>query len=852
MKIVPTGGGTIDFHRSETDPLHYHHHDGEDHDPAEHSSKDADASMTGGGAESASSSPPRTKRKQKTASTLATAMSSTGDGDDAVILEADHHHHHILWRRRGDGNGWGRGIAADVRRTLAKNWRRDMTNLNCKTLAVSFFLFFACIAPAITFGAIYAKATNNNIGAVEMITATAWCGIVYSLIGGQPIMINGGTGPVLAFAEILYKLSQSLDVPFLVLNAWVGIWVCIYMVIAAVADLNRIIAYATRFTDEIFSFLIAVIFIINALGSPFSTTGVYHYFDFSHKSHDAYEDDPYYSHWASALLSLGVCIGTVQLAFLLRKIKFSPFLPNQTLRNATTDFAVVTSIIIWSLIGNLVFSSIPLETLTVPPSFAPTFQCCDETCETNWPNDCYEQDEPWGTRSWLVDLGNVKGKAWIPIMAAGPGLLAFILVFLDDGITWHLANHPQHKLKNGSAYNWDTIVIGIFVFINSLLGLPWLVAATVRTLNHIHALAEKTPEGKILSVQETRLTSFFIHLLCLASIFALNVLKLIPVPVLYGVFLFMGLVSLGTNQFWGRMMLFFMQPSRYPVTPFTKYMKPKRIHLFTGIQLLLFALLYVVKSIKTIAIAFPLMIAACIPIRMFLLPKIFSEEELILLDTDEGTVKEWLQAHEHGGEDGSGSDKFADNKHDDIEMQRASAEPQKEGEKMQSAVTPTVDAFVAQQPQQTPPPTRRTRPSRDKRRSTSCPAPHMLFVDGTSAPVAPELPVIQPSIWEISAQPVPRVLFEIPEEHEHEHEHEAETPPQSEVDSSVVGGRHGTQKQEGSFVNEAGEGEAATKDDTTTTKPRRRRPKRKKTVSCPTHMLFHEGNKHVSHNYYFG
>lgn len=189
------------------------------------------------------------------------------------------------------------------------------------------------------------------------------------------MMINGGTGPVLAFTEIIYKLSVNMDVPFLTLNAWIGMWVCIYMAIAAIVDLNRIISYATRFTDEIFAFLIAVIFIINALGSPFSTTGIYHYFDFSHKSHDPYQDDPYYSHWASALLSLMICIGTVQLAFLLRKIKFSPYLPNQMLRNVATDFAVVISILIWSIVGNLGFGgAIPLETLNVPESFAPTFQ----------------------------------------------------------------------------------------------------------------------------------------------------------------------------------------------------------------------------------------------------------------------------------------------------------------------------------------------------------------------------------------------------------------------------------------------------------------------------------------------
>lgn len=180
-----------------------------------------------------------------------------------------------------------------------------------------------------------------------MIAAIAWCGIFYSLAGGQPMMINGGTGPVLAFTEILYKMSESMDVPFLTLNACIGIWVCIYMVLAAVTDLNRIISLCTRFTDEIFSFLIALIFIINAIGSPFSNTGVLHYFDMDHKAHDPYEDQDYYSHWASALLSLIVFIGTTQLAFQLRKFKFSPFLPNQTCRNSMTDFAVVISILVW-------------------------------------------------------------------------------------------------------------------------------------------------------------------------------------------------------------------------------------------------------------------------------------------------------------------------------------------------------------------------------------------------------------------------------------------------------------------------------------------------------------------------
>lgn len=675
--------------------------------------------------------------------------------------EDDHHN-------RG-GQGWGVGIVNDFKRTVGTNWCKEMINLNGKTIACSFFLYFACISPAVTFGAIYGKATNNNIGAVEMIGATAWCGIVYALLGGQPMMINGGTGPVLAFSEILYKISKAIEVPFLTLNAWIGIWVFAYMLLAAFVDLNRIIILCTRFTDEIFSFLIALIFIINAVGSPFSKTGVLHYFDPDHKAHDPYEDKDYYSHNASALLAIMVTLGTTYLAFRFKEFKFSPFFPNQTFRNTMTDFAVVLSILIWSIVGNS-FSDIPIEKLNVPDKFAPTFQCCDASCRTSWPNECEGQEAPYGSRPWLVDLWDLNGKGWVPFMAAGPAILAFVLIFLDDGITWHLINHPSHKLTHGDAYNYDTIVVAVLILVNSFFGLPWLVAATVRSLNHILAMAEKTPDGQIVSVQETRLTHLGIHLLCLATIFALDVLKLIPVPVLYGVFLFMGLSALGTNQFWGRMLMFFMQPSKYPVQPYTQYMKSSRMHLFTCIQLFFFASLYIVKSIKAIAIAFPILIAACIPVRIYLLPMIFNEDELILIDSDPNTVKMWIANKQAEGQiDGAEKGDDDDNKDTDQSTPTAGSEsPSAQSSRRNRAKTlscPTGALMFSEQPSMLGPklmpqmvvgdnagmffaappramPTvaddsiemadvsqqgRRARASRDQRRSNSCPVPNMFF-----------------------------------------------------------------------------------------------------------------------------
>lgn len=82
----------------------------------------------------------------------------------------------------------GRGIVQDFRTTVGTHWCKEMINFNTKTLAVSCFMFIAVIAPSITFGAVYAKRTNNHIGAVELLLATGWCGAFYALVAGMPMV----------------------------------------------------------------------------------------------------------------------------------------------------------------------------------------------------------------------------------------------------------------------------------------------------------------------------------------------------------------------------------------------------------------------------------------------------------------------------------------------------------------------------------------------------------------------------------------------------------------------------------------------------------------------------------------
>jgi hypothetical protein len=75
-------------------------------------------------------------------------------------------------------------------------------------------------------------------------------------------------------------------------------------------------------------------------------------------------------------------------------------------------------------------------------------------------------------------------------------------------------------------------------------------------------------------------------------------------------------------------------------------MKIPRIHKYTCIQIFFFGLIFFVQNYKKIAIAFPFMTLLCIPARLFLLPKIFENWELCVLDDEEDVIEEWIEAKE--------------------------------------------------------------------------------------------------------------------------------------------------------------------------------------------------------------
>jgi hypothetical protein len=98
-----------------------------------------------------------------------------------------------------------------------------------------------------------------------------------------------------------------------------------------------------------------------------------------------------------------------------------------------------------------------------------------------------------------VPLFSGKNSIYTIPIAIVPALIATILIFMDQQITAVIINRKEFKLKKSNGYHLDLFIVGITIAANSLLGLPWFVAATVLALTHINSLkvmSENTAPGE--------------------------------------------------------------------------------------------------------------------------------------------------------------------------------------------------------------------------------------------------------------------------------------------------------------------------------------------------------------------
>ncbi|NXM68028.1 S4A4 protein, partial [Serilophus lunatus] len=535
------------------------------------------------------------------------------------------------------------GLLRDIRRK-APWYGSDFSDaLHPQCLSAVLYIYLATVTNAITFGGMLGDATANMQGVLESFLGTAFAGFIFCLFSGQPLTILSSTGPVLVFERLLFSFSQDHSLDYLEFRLWIGLWVAFFGVVLVATEASHLVQYFTRFTEEGFCALISLIFIYDSLkkmlslADAFPINWQYRLDNVTSYSCTCNLSSPgrWERGWAGSKVSPcdpsspralspqppvtpmglsrtqcldqgGHLLGTscqyvpdvTLISFLLfggtflscttlKRFRSSRYFP-AGVRKLVSDFAIILAILTSCAIDAILGLETPK--LLVPSELKPT------NPERGW------IVFPFGANPW-----------WFCLVSAVPAVLVTILIFMDQQITAVILNRKEYKLQKGAGFHLDLLCVSLLMVVTSVTGLPWYVSATVISLAHMDSLRKESETSapgehpEFLGIREQRLTGLAVFILMGASVFMAPVLKHIPMPVLYGVFLHMGVAALNSIQLLDRVRLLLVPAKHQPDLAYLRHVPLRRVHLFTAIQLLCLALLWVLKS-TTAAILFPVMV----------------------------------------------------------------------------------------------------------------------------------------------------------------------------------------------------------------------------------------------------
>ncbi|KAH1166206.1 anion exchange protein 4 isoform X1 [Mauremys mutica] len=555
------------------------------------------------------------------------------------------------------------GLVKDIRRKAPWYWSDFYDALNIQCFSAILYIYLATVTNAITFGGMLGDATDNMQGVLESFLGTAIAGAVFCLFAGQPLTILSSTGPVLVFERLLFSFSKDYSLDYLEFRFWIGLWVAFFGLILVATEASYLVQYFTRFTEEGFCALISFIFIYDAVKKMLSLADSFPV-NWDYKINDvtlygcicnssgtgnasmltemllpppgsaAMQQGLEAANWSlltrTECLQVGghlvgnscnyvpditfmaftLFLGTFLCSMMLKSFKTSRYFPT-ALRKLVSDFSIILAILIFCGIDAILGLETPK--LIVPSEFKPT------NSQRGW------VVFPLGVNPW-----------WVCLVSAVPAVLVIILIFMDQQITAVILNRKEYRLQKGAGFHLDLFCVSLLMILTSVTGLPWYVSATVISLAHMDSLKKESTtsapgeQPKFLGIREQRLTGLVVFILTGVSVFLAPVLKYIPMPVLYGVFLYMGVAALNSIQFMDRIQLLLMPAKHQPDFMYLRHVPLRRVHLFTLIQMLCLAALWILKS-TVAAIIFPVMLLALVGIRKAM-ECIFSQQDLSWLD----------------------------------------------------------------------------------------------------------------------------------------------------------------------------------------------------------------------------
>ncbi|KAL8250405.1 hypothetical protein R6Q59_034098 [Mikania micrantha] len=516
-----------------------------------------------------------------------------------------------------------RGIKKDLEGRLLC-YKQDWTGgirAGIRILAPTTYIFFASAIPVISFGEQLERDTEGSLTAVQTLASTALCGIIHSIVGGQPLLILGVAEPTVLMYTFMFRFAKDqkdLGKPlFLAWSGWVCVWTALLLVLLSVLGACSLINRFTRVAGELFGLLIAMLFMQQAIKGVVEEFGIP-----KSEEPNQLEFQPSWR-FGNGMFALVLSFGLLITALKSRKARSWRYGAGW-LRGFIADYGVPVMVVVWTGISYIPVNDVPKgipRRLFSPNPWSPG-------AYTNW--------------TVAKEMLNVP-----PVYIVGafiPATMIAVLYYFDHSVASQLAQQKEFNLKKPSSYHYDLLLLGFLTLLCGLIGIPpangvipqspmhtkslatlkhqllrrKLVDAARKSISESSNLSElyenmhqaynkmQTPlvyqipsslglkelkestiqqassSGYInapvdetifdvdkdvddllhVEVKEQRLSNVLQALMVGGCLAAMPFLKKIPTSVLWGYFAFMAIESLPGNQFWERILLLFTAPSR--------------------------------------------------------------------------------------------------------------------------------------------------------------------------------------------------------------------------------------------------------------------------------------------------
>lgn len=506
----------------------------------------------------------------------------------------------------------------DVKRRLPYYWSDICDGWAYRVFAGTIRIFFVNLLPALAFQLDMNHNTGGFYGINEALLSSALAAIVFSTLSCQPLTVVGITGLISLFNYTIYDIIKIYDVSlYPQFMVWVGIWAAIWHWAVALTNLCDYMRTITDFSSETFGLYVGTIYVIKGV----EELSVNFY------------DDRIVNGFASAMVAILFFL----TVFYLEQAS-SMFLGTPAIRKLLSEYAYPIATIFWTgfthIGGNL--GAVNFTRLPITRAFYPTT-----------------------SRPWVVEFWTLEVK-WI-FVALPIGFLMMLLFYYDHNVSSLTAQARSFPLRKPAGFHWDFFLLGWTCLIAGFLDIPLPNGLVPQAPVHTDALTyykdepihvetknyDVEPEiirhnKKPERVAEQRVSHFLMGLLFIGMMTRplLIVLHTMPRAILSGVFFTVGFGGILSNPILVRKLKFlFTQRDFHPTHEPLLKIRRRQIWHYVGWQLLGWAVTVAISQ-TIAAIGFPVLIMGLIPLRWKILPRLFTRDELDILDnlTADGDV----------------------------------------------------------------------------------------------------------------------------------------------------------------------------------------------------------------------